>query len=208
MGTRGLTCVVKGKEFKVANYNQWDSYPSGQGVTALNFLSTKLNLALFNEKVSKVKVLSDEARQDMMVECGAKRGSEWITMDVSDNFKKNFPYLHRDCGAEILEFVQNLPEGLALTSQLSFAADSLFCEWAYLIDLDKNTFEVYQGFNKDSLTSDDRFYFLSEASKSKDDTSGSEQYQPVKLVKSYSLFELPDEETFNKECEPREEDEE
>lgn len=206
MGTRGLTCIVKGNEYKVSNYNQWDSYPGGQGATALDFLKTKLNLELFNHKVAAVQVLTDEARQDMLVECGAERGSEWISMDVSDKFKEKFPYLHRDCGAEILEFVQNQPEGIALTPQLNFAADSLFCEWAYVVDLDKNTFEIYKGFNKTPLTPEDRFFFLSEAAHV--ERRGSDQYYPVKLVKSYSLFELPDEETFNQECDPREEEEE
>ncbi len=37
-GTRNLTCVVVGGEYKVAQYGQWDGYPSGQGLTALNFL--------------------------------------------------------------------------------------------------------------------------------------------------------------------------
>lgn len=38
MGTRHLTCVVKNNEYKVAQYGQWDGYPSGQGVNILNFL--------------------------------------------------------------------------------------------------------------------------------------------------------------------------
>lgn len=29
-----------------------------------------------------------------------------------------------------------------------FLADSLFCEWAYIVNLDDSTFEVYKGFNQ------------------------------------------------------------
>jgi len=37
MGTRHLICVVKGKEYIVAQYGQWDGYPTGQGIGVLNF---------------------------------------------------------------------------------------------------------------------------------------------------------------------------
>ena len=56
------------------------------------------------------------------------------------------------------------------------------CEWAYIVDLDKNTFEIYEGFNKTALNESDRFYSI---------TKKDNEYHPVKLIKSYSLQELP-----------------
>lgn len=47
---------------------------------------------------------------------------------------------------------------IGLVNSEEFAADSLFCEWAYVIDLDKNTFEVYQGFNKKPIDKTERFF--------------------------------------------------
>ena len=46
MGTRNLT-IVRNKEgiIRVAQYGQWDGYPEGQGITALNFIKNKDNLA-------------------------------------------------------------------------------------------------------------------------------------------------------------------
>ena len=38
MGTRNLTAVFMDGEYKVAQYGQWDGYPSGQGVDILNIL--------------------------------------------------------------------------------------------------------------------------------------------------------------------------
>jgi hypothetical protein len=38
MGTRNLTMVISKGEYKIAQYGQWDGYPSGQGSVVLNFL--------------------------------------------------------------------------------------------------------------------------------------------------------------------------
>ena len=38
MGTRHVTAVFLNGEPRVAQYGQWDGYPSGQGVTILDFL--------------------------------------------------------------------------------------------------------------------------------------------------------------------------
>lgn len=38
MGTRNLTAVYLDGEYRIAQYGQWDGYPEGQGMTALNFL--------------------------------------------------------------------------------------------------------------------------------------------------------------------------
>lgn len=35
-----------------------------------------------------------------------------------------------------------------LKDAYSFATESLFCEWAYVIDMDKKVLEIYKGFNK------------------------------------------------------------
>jgi hypothetical protein len=71
---------------------------------------------------------------------------------------------------------------------LEFAADSLFCEWAYVIDFDSNTFDVYKGFNTQPLKETDRFYFL------EDKAEGN--YHPVVIMASYCLDDLPTEKHF------------
>ena len=49
MGTRNLVCVVKGGEYKVAQYGQWDGYPTGQGETIVEFLLQRMDRAMFEQ---------------------------------------------------------------------------------------------------------------------------------------------------------------
>lgn len=186
MGTRNLTMVIHKKQIKVAQYGQWDGYPSGQGHTALEFLRG-FDVSKFKDQLEKMSFFTDEEAR--------------IEEEKGDAFER-MPYLSRDLGADILNAIhygffmkndwQNGPTKIEckvtkLIDESDFAGESLFCEWAYVIDLDQNTFEVYSGFNKSTLTEDDRFKFPEK------DT---EEYQPISLIKSYSINDLPTDDEF------------
>ncbi|WP_437609606.1 hypothetical protein [Erwinia sp. V71] len=201
MGTRHLTCVVKDGEYKVAQYGQWDGYPSGQGVDALDFLRN-MGRDKFLTSLAATYQPTEEQIAAWWKEVGHDIGSNdgWVSHDISKKYKDKHPSLSRDAGAKILQMIQDASEPVPLNLYLTFAAESLFCEWAYVVDFDKNTFEVYEGFNKQPLAKSERFYGLTS-----DDSSG---YEPVKLKKAYSLDELPTQEEFLAELEPDEEDDE
>jgi hypothetical protein len=193
MGTRNLTCVIVNGDYKIAKYGQWDGYPSGLGISILNFLQTKFNKNKFKKHLNKVKFVSSEQIEALWVECGADDNSCLVNMQVSDNFNKKYPYLSRDCsGAKLLDLIQDGHVDKQKNS-FDFAADSLFCEWCYVIDLDKNTFEVYQGFNKTKLDKSERFFSLQ--------TKDNMEYYPVSHLKTFSLDNLPTPETFVEETE-------
>lgn len=59
MGTRHFIGVKQNGEFKVAQYGQWDGYPSGQGANVLKFLQN-VDLKQFAEKVSKCVFIDSE----------------------------------------------------------------------------------------------------------------------------------------------------
>jgi hypothetical protein len=203
MGTRGINVIVANGEIKCSQYNQFDSYPSGQGATVLKFLREEMK-SDFKEKVLASTWITPEEHQKYWVECGADPESDMVGMDVSDKFKEKYFHLHRDCGANIYSLIQNSSHPLKLQDSIDFAADSLFCEWGYVVDLDKNTFEVYKGFNKQKLGSEERFAFLNE--KAEKDYRD-HQYFPIKLVKAYSLDNLPTKEQFLEDLEPQEDEE-
>ena len=114
-------------------------------------------------------------------------------MNILPNWEQFHPSLDRDKGCKILSDI-TFNGVQKVKNNVDFAGDSLFCEWAYVIDLDHNTFEIYKGFNKEKLTEKDRFYFLM-----KDGT----EYYPVKLVASYNLDNLPPEDVFLKDFEEK-----
>jgi hypothetical protein len=198
MGTRNLTMVISNGETKVAQYGQWDGYPSGNGVIVLEFL-TSTNLEEFKNKLNKVFFMNGSKEKEIkkyMESIGAKDG--WMTGDQSKLYQEKYPYLTRDNGAKILEMIMNGEEDeIWITDSTDFAGDSLFCEWAYLVDLDQNILEVYEGFNKNPLTIEDRFFNL---------TDKESEYYPIKLIKKYDLNNLPLEGEFIKDLETKEEE--
>ena len=177
MGTRNLTAVMLDGKYKIAQYGQWDGYPSGQGITCLEFLR-ECNLDDFKSKVAGTKIMTRDEINSL--------GSNW---------EATHPQLSRNHGAGILQLVNDGAK--ELSGSISFAGDSLFCEYAYVVDLDKKTFEVFQGFNNEKLSgarfnSDDQSL----------DSSG--EYEPVKIIKTYSLDSLPTNDEFLSELEPEE----
>lgn len=181
MGTRHLICVRQYGEYKVAQYGQWDGYPEGAGLDCLHFLRDKLDRLTFTKNLQEIELIS--THKLMILMDIYNRGGGHIS------FMNACPEFCRDTGAEILPMIQHGGIRL-LEDQMYFAADSLMCEWAYVIDMDCNMFEVYEGFNQEPLTPKDRFYSLREY---EDRYSG---YHGVKIRAAWDLDELPSDEDF------------
>lgn len=182
MGTRHLIAVQLDGEYKVAQYGQWDGYLEFQGKRVLNFLR-EMDRPKFETALRKCSFMSEQDFIELDKEIETKR-----QQNPSYDWMQEYPFLSRDVSYEILKLVQK-SEGLKLRNSISFAADSLFCEYAYVIDLDKNTFEIYGGFNKEPLPEGERF-------KDAVSNDASDDYYPVRKVAEYSLDELPSDEEF------------
>lgn len=215
MGTRNLTMVISGKQTKVAQYGQWDGYPEGQGQTILKFLR-RVNLPKFKEKVNTLQFATDD---DLKVINGyIEKRAAVNSWNVYEAWGK-YAYFSRDMGGKILTAIMGNPvkmsEGLddykehefsvkLVQDSSTFAADSLFCEWAYVIDLDKGTFEVFKGFNKTPLGKDQRFRYMQDLNwhmdKKEDGTLSFNGYYPVRHLATFKLKDLPTPQGFLKTC--------
>jgi hypothetical protein len=200
MGTRNLTMVVHKEETKIAQYGQWDGYPDGNGVTILSFLRSKARVKKLTDKLENVRFATEadyKKAYKFLKSIGCKDG--WMNMDQAEKYHKAFPYRSRDIGASILELVANSKDKeIILTDSTDFAGDSLFCEWAYVVDLDKRKLEVYSGFNKVPTPEGERF---SSIPKSKD----SSEYYPIKCIQTFDLDKLPTKKQFLKVLKQKEE---
>lgn len=153
MGTRGITIVVMNGKPRVAQYGQWDHYPTGQGATAMEFckehLSTEAGREKFRKAVAKTKFITNAEHKRLWKTVGADldKSDGLVSMDKSEEFEKKYPHLHRDCGARILECVRKGATKLQDSMEFSEGDGGCFsCEGIYVVNLDANTLEVHYGY--------------------------------------------------------------
>jgi hypothetical protein len=175
MGTRNLTCVVKNGEIVVAQYGQWDGSPEGQGSTCCDFIQNA-DLEKFSQNLDGLEELTEETISQRYRACGSD-GSGWVDMGVA----KSWPWLSRDCGAGILNYIlEGQCKEVVLST--SFAVNSLFCEFAYVLDMDREVLEFYTGFQQESHNKG-RF-----AEMEREDSS--RKYYPVRLTLEIPFSEI------------------
>lgn len=153
MGTRNLTCVYHENTYKIAQYGQFDGYPSCAGITLLNTLKTFSRKQIL-EVLSRVSFIEDEdayyRHQAKLL--GMAGNLEWVTVEQSNRLKELFPETHRTTGYGILDLLltdERFRNGdIKLINSFEFSKNMTWCEWIYVIDLDKNTFEVYSLFSE------------------------------------------------------------
>lgn len=138
MGTRGAIVLVADEQEKVI-YNHYDSYPNGLGEDVLNWLRSSLD----TEQETRAAVIAlrpvpkgDPAPEDIERHAethdpNASTGTDWYSL------------LRHTQG----DLAATLRAGLYEPAD-SFPLDSLFCEWAYVVDFDTRVFEVYRGFQQ------------------------------------------------------------
>ena len=156
MGTRNLT-VVKDKAGtnRIAQYGQWDGYPSYSGIQALEFLRNKDWQALLQSKLDLVQFVGDEEVDTLYKQY---ESTDWENKD----FLNAYPGLHRDTGIGILEVVANATDTIKTVDNSDFRNDELFCEGVYEVDFSVGKFiSTYDNrivsFDLDNLPTDEEY---------------------------------------------------
>jgi hypothetical protein len=149
MGTRNLT-IVKNLEgtTKIAQYGQWDGYPSYSGIKALEFLRDKVNRDNLLVELQNVEFVGDEEVDTLYK---SFKSTDWENKD----FLNAYPGLHRDTGVGILEVVANSMGPVKTVDNSEFQNDTLFCEGIYEVDFQSNKFISTYNDNKVSYDLDD-----------------------------------------------------
>ena len=173
MGTRGTYGLRKnGKDKKT--YNHWDSYPEGLGVALVEQIN-EMDLERLNTLFDNLEMVksNDKPTKKQIEQC-----QRTTDLSVSNQSVDDFYCLLRNTQGDLKE---HEAVGLMIEND-DFIYDSLFCEWGYIINLDDNVLEIYEGFQK-SPHSDGRY-----SSGEIEDGSG---YYQCALVKTYPLDNLP-----------------
>jgi hypothetical protein len=182
MGTRGAIGFRLDGQDKVT-YNHFDSYPSGVGAELLTELCGIKNWEAVKTAVRNITFIDqNEPPTEEQIELCA----EFTDLGVGDQSTSDWYCLLRGAQGSLAPY---------LTGKLPFMSDnhtfllaSVFCEYAYIVNLDDMTLEFYKGFNKDNKLAG-RY-----ASKSKAKGQGrlpTEEYFGVVLMEAMPLADLP-----------------
>lgn len=180
MGTRGAIGFKIDNEYKVT-YNHFDSYPEGLGEEVVDFCRSVRNWKLFKDRIRKVKLVSDF---DPPTKSQIKKYKKYADPSVSTKQLTEWYVLLRKTQYD--KFLKEINSGRlqVMIDNFTFLQDSLFCEFAYILNLDNMTLELYRGFNKKKPNK--KTYPLPfDLLEKKDD------YYPVAYLGSYPLKDIP-----------------
>ena len=184
MGTRGSVGVIYQEQEKLG-YNQFDSYPDGLGTNMLNFVS-KINREdgwdEFKKSVAQLRNIEETEITDNQI---IEKYKKYSNLSVSEQ-KLSDPYcLFREIqGSDWLDEVYNGNlQDFPFNNR--FIKSSLFCDYAYIINLDTMKFEFYSGFQK-----------IPQKGNKFGDTPNEDGDYPCRLVGVFNLLDIYDDITI------------
>lgn len=143
MGTRGAV-GFKLDQKEVIFYNHYDSYPEVLGQETVDYVHSVDNWDEIRDMVNGFVQVNEGDKPTAEQKAWAyKLGT--VNLSVSDRSDNDWYCLAREAQGNI---ALQLELGFGTLAN-DFVRDSLFCEFAYIINLDTMELEFYEGFNKD-----------------------------------------------------------
>lgn len=180
MGTRGLYGIRKNGIDK-ATYNHFDSYPEGLGKDIVKFCANN-SIDRLERFFNSIEIV-DENSKPTIEQINDCLTAGYTDLSVSTKNVDDWYCLLRNLQGNFDEYQKCIYSNrkVYMTDGIGFIKDSLFCEYAYIINLDDNVLEFYVGFQKEPQEGNrygaTNFY------------SG---YYPCKLVATFPLDDLND----------------
>ena len=144
MGTRGAIGFIVNGEEKVS-YNHMDSYPSYLGKELLKDLTTISDLNILHENVRRISMVDASDVPELSPEEIANL-KEFTNTSVGQG--DDWYSILRESQGSIQPYCRQENPLRYMNDAKGFLYDSLFCEYAYIINLDTNMVEFYRGFNE------------------------------------------------------------
>jgi hypothetical protein len=175
MGTRGAFGFRINGVDKVT-YNHFDSYPTGLGAV---MIQACIDHTLDELKAAAEKLtLVTEDKKPTKKQIEVCKAAGLLDLNVGNQTEQDWYDLLRGAQGDIEAFIDGRTP--FMIDSHAFLTDSLFCEWAYIINCDEKTLEVYDGCNKNPAAPG-RYANI------KPDDNG---YVGVKLLRSIPLAQL------------------
>jgi hypothetical protein len=140
MGTRGAYGFRIGTD-KVT-YSHFDSYPDFLARNLMRYIADT-PLEMMKEVASAIILVGLDSKPTPEL---IKRYSKFGDVNVSKHTFEDWYCLLRKIQGDLFPYNNDLRHMIDFHD---FLHDSLFCEWAYIINLDMELFEAYRGLNKD-----------------------------------------------------------
>ena len=199
MGTRGLWGFYYKKKDKLT-YNHFDSYPTGLGQTIKKFIRSH-SIKELEKIASKIRVVKGDS---IPTPAQIRECEKFTDLGVSKQSTEEWYCILRDSQGEPESYVKGKLR--YMIDSKAFIKDSLFCEYAYIINLDTKKLEIYLGFQKEPQ--DNRYKMnekeLKECTENGEKRCGTGYYNcklwievPLSKVKNFDMKKLEDE--LNKE---------
>jgi hypothetical protein len=163
-----------------AMYNHWDSYPTGLGEVMVKWmLAQDGDFSDAIEKFDRLTAVDENAEPTEDQKLALVR---YLNLSVGSRTDSDWYNLLRD--------TQGNPVGALeagfFADYFKFGEDSLFCEYGYVVDLDRKVLEVYKGFQ---TAPHEEGRWAGGASRTVDFGSR-DTYHPIKLIEEFTLPDL------------------